>query len=159
MEDLFYSFALSFLFSSADSLPPMPMMVNGFDHRPLERNSSTYSDFDDEEEDYPKEVSLFIHSFYITNKRVTISLSPSLSPRSQRVLLDRSIGKLGLSIAGGADHVSHVFGQGRPGIYISKVRETVSHFAHVLLACCVPYKAVGCWESWPLSKSFCFDDV
>ena len=35
----------------------MPMMVNGFDHRPLERNSSTYSDFDDEEEEYPKEVS------------------------------------------------------------------------------------------------------
>lgn len=33
------------------------MMVNGFDHRPLKRNSSTYSDFDDEEEDYPKEVS------------------------------------------------------------------------------------------------------
>jgi hypothetical protein len=35
----------------------MPMMVNGFDHRPLKRNSSTYSDFDDEEEEYPKEVS------------------------------------------------------------------------------------------------------
>lgn len=32
-------------------------MVNGLDHRPLERNSSTFSDFDDEEEDYVKEVS------------------------------------------------------------------------------------------------------
>lgn len=39
----------------------------------------------------------------------------------QRVVLDRSIGKLGLSIVGGADHVSRVFGQGRPGVYISKV--------------------------------------
>ena len=41
---------------AAGSLPPMPMMVNGFDHKPLERHSSAFSDFDDEMEDYPKEV-------------------------------------------------------------------------------------------------------
>lgn len=39
----------------------------------------------------------------------------------QHVVLDRSIGRLGLSIVGGADHVSRVFGQGRPGLYVSKV--------------------------------------
>ena len=39
----------------------------------------------------------------------------------QRVVLDRSVGKLGLSIVGGADHVSRVFGQGTPGLYVSKV--------------------------------------
>ncbi len=39
----------------------------------------------------------------------------------QRVVLDRSIGKLGLSVVGGSDHVSRVFGQGRPGVYVSKV--------------------------------------
>ena len=39
----------------------------------------------------------------------------------QRVILDRRIGKLGLSIVGGADHVSRVFGQGKPGLYVSKV--------------------------------------
>ena len=81
----------------------------------------------------------------------------TIFPLIQRVLLDRSIGKLGLSIAGGADHVSHVFGQGRPGIYISKVRKYLK-FIHVW-ACCAPYKGVGCWETWPLSKSLCFDDV
>ena len=37
------------------------------------------------------------------------------------MVLDRSIGLLGLSVVGGADHVSRVFGQGRPGVYISKI--------------------------------------
>ena len=37
----------------------MPTMVNGFDHdRRMERHSTSYSDFDDEEEDYPREVSM-----------------------------------------------------------------------------------------------------
>ena len=39
----------------------------------------------------------------------------------QRVVLDRSIGMLGLSIVGGVDHASRVFGQGKPGVYVSKV--------------------------------------
>ena len=30
-------------------------------------------------------------------------------------------GILGLSVVGGADHASRVFGQGKPGVYISKV--------------------------------------
>ena len=54
------------------------------------------------------------------------------------MLLDRSIGKLGLSIAGGADHISHVFGLGRPGIYISKVITYLNDMA-------VPYKEVDGW--------------
>ena len=39
----------------------------------------------------------------------------------QKVTLDRSVGKLGLSIIGGSEHASRVFGGGRPGIYVSKV--------------------------------------
>lgn len=39
----------------------------------------------------------------------------------QRVILDRSVGKLGLSIIGGSEHASRIFGGGRPGVYISKV--------------------------------------
>ena len=39
----------------------------------------------------------------------------------QKVILDRSVGKLGLSIIGGSEHASRVFGGGRPGVYISKV--------------------------------------
>ena len=31
------------------------------------------------------------------------------------------MGKLGLSIIGGSEHASRVFGGGRPGVYISKV--------------------------------------
>ena len=46
----------------------------------------------------------------------------------QKVVLDRSIGKLGLSIVGGADHVSRVFGQGRPGVYISKVTNSQLYY-------------------------------
>ena len=116
-------------------------LVNGFDHdRSRDRHSMT-SDLDDEEEDYPREVSQFhscclLHpplplwpglatsspllSLFTSFIEFSLSLSVSSSPL-QRVLLDRSIGKLGLSIAGGADHISHVFGLGRPGIYISKV--------------------------------------
>jgi hypothetical protein len=30
---------------------------------------------------------------------------------------------LGLSIVGGVDHASRVFGQGKPGVYISKVNK------------------------------------
>ena len=39
----------------------------------------------------------------------------------QKVILDRSVGKLGLSIIGGSEHASRVFGGGRPGVYVSKV--------------------------------------
>lgn len=39
----------------------------------------------------------------------------------QRVILDRTVGKLGLSIIGGSEHASRIFGEGRPGVYISKV--------------------------------------
>ena len=46
----------------------------------------------------------------------------------QKVILDRSVGKLGLSIIGGSEHASRVFGGGRPGIYVSKV--TSSHMNH-----------------------------
>ena len=119
------NFALFFVFvvffCPGDSLPPMSA-VNGFDHdRAPQRHSTAFSDLDDdEEEDYPREVGLA--SLFFCHHVIDFSLSLSLSPLpSQRVLLDRSIGKLGLSIAGGADHISHVFGLGRPGIYISKV--------------------------------------
>lgn len=37
------------------------------------------------------------------------------------MILDRSVGKLGLSIIGGSEHASRVFGGGRPGVYVSKV--------------------------------------
>jgi len=48
-------------------------------------------------------------------------------------VLDRSIGKLGLSIVGGADHVSRVFGQGKPGLYVSKVSRWIWKHSHVYL--------------------------
>ena len=48
----------------------------------------------------------------------------------QKVILDRSVGKLGLSIIGGSEHASRVFGGGRPGIYVSKVSLTSSHMNH-----------------------------
>ena len=67
------------------------------------------------------------------------SLSLSPPPSLKRVILDRSIGKLGLSIVGGADHVSRVFGQGRPGVYVSKVSASLaaarSSVASVKLCC------------------------
>ena len=37
------------------------------------------------------------------------------------MILDRNVGKLGLSIIGGSEHASRVFGGGRPGVYVSKV--------------------------------------
>lgn len=44
----------------------MPSMVNGFDHdRSMERHSTSYSDLDDEEEDYPKEVSMAAAPFCV----------------------------------------------------------------------------------------------
>ena len=50
------------------------------------------------------------------------TLSRSLVGRIvQLVVLDRSIGNIGMSIVGGADHTSKVFGGGQPGLYISKV--------------------------------------
>lgn len=49
-------------FCLGESLPPLPSMVNGYEHeRRLERHSTSYSDFDDEEEDYPREVSMAVH--------------------------------------------------------------------------------------------------
>ena len=39
----------------------------------------------------------------------------------QKVVLDRSVGKLGLSIIGGSEHATRIFGGGRPGVYVSKV--------------------------------------
>ena len=47
---------------SGDGLPLLPV-VNGLDHdRPSERNSMTFSELDDEEEDYPKEVGLLFQA-------------------------------------------------------------------------------------------------
>ena len=43
----------------------------------------------------------------------------------QLIVLDRRIGMLGLSIVGGVDHASRVFGQGKPGVYVSKVHYAV----------------------------------
>jgi protein scribble len=40
---------------------------------------------------------------------------------TEKVILDRSVGKLGLSIIGGSEHASRIFGEGRPGVYISKI--------------------------------------
>jgi protein scribble len=40
---------------------------------------------------------------------------------TEKVILDRNVGKLGLSIIGGSEHASRVFGGGRPGVYISKI--------------------------------------
>ena len=50
----------------------------------------------------------------------------------QKVILERSVGKLGLSIIGGSEHASRVFGGGRPGVYISKVslESTCVHVQH-----------------------------
>lgn len=45
----------------------------------------------------------------------------SCTSAPQKVTLDRNVGKLGLSIIGGSEHASRVFGGGRPGIYVSKV--------------------------------------
>lgn len=36
------------------------------------------------------------------------------------------MGKLGLSIIGGSEHASRVFGGGRPGVYVSKVSPTLA---------------------------------
>lgn len=61
----------------------MPTMVNGFDHdRPLERHSTSYSDLDDEEEDYPREVSRAAASYIMCSRHVgvnTVSFSSPLS--------------------------------------------------------------------------------
>ena len=49
----------------------MPTMVNGFDHdRPLERHSTSYSDLDDEEEDYPREVSM---AYIMCSRRLEVN--------------------------------------------------------------------------------------
>ena len=53
----------------------------------------------------------------------------------QRVLLDRSVGKLGLSIIGGSEHASRIFGGGRPGVYISKVSLLNRHQQCVCFRC------------------------
>lgn len=65
------------------------------------------------------------------------------------VLLDRSIPALGMSIVGGVDYCSKLFGCGQPGIYISKV----SMFAPSLHYTCIIYYIVcglplycGCCE-------------
>ena len=44
---------------------------------------------------------------------------------SQKVHLDRSLGKLGLSIIGGSEHTTRVFGEGKPGIYVSNVGKII----------------------------------
>ena len=49
----------------------------------------------------------------------------------QRVILDRSVGKLGLSIIGGSEHASRIFGGGRPGVYVSKVSWFASIFSYM----------------------------
>ena len=44
------------------------------------------------------------------------------------------MGKLGLSIIGGSEHASRIFGEGRPGVYISKVSLSLSADG-VLITC------------------------
>lgn len=41
---------------------------------------------------------------------------------TQRIVIVKAGGPLGLSIVGGRGHTSHPFGMDEPGIFISKVR-------------------------------------
>ncbi len=50
----------------------------------------------------------------------------------QTVVLDRSIPALGMSIVGGIDYCSKIFGCGQPGIYISKVHRPIQCIPGIL---------------------------
>ena len=46
------------------------------------------------------------------------------------------MGKLGLSIIGGSEHASRVFGGGRPGVYVSKVSPVLPGPHTYMYPCC-----------------------
>ena len=77
------------------------------------------------DEDYPTEV---VYNIICIDIRILSLLQNLLL---QKVILDRNVGKLGLSIIGGSEHASRIFGGGRPGVYVSKVSWCTSIFSYI----------------------------
>merc|ERR1719427_1574120 len=58
-------------------------------------------------------------SLLLENPRL---VSPSGCGMLEEVILDRTVGQLGMSIVGGVDHDCHPFGANEPGIIVSKIQ-------------------------------------